>query len=140
LSEHTFAWQLYLGIFFVLLVMFAPGGLAGLIASVLTAMRSGYARTLRGPGLSALVAVLLFAVPVIILIEMTYGISWSDMARTQISLFGVVFDAANPVSWLVAAAWAIVATILLWRTGRTLGRAWADVQARIADDIQKGRA
>ena len=31
LSEWTQAWQLYLGVFFVLLVMFAPGGLASLL-------------------------------------------------------------------------------------------------------------
>ena len=140
LSEHTFAWQLYLGIFFVLLVMYAPGGLAGLIASILAVMRSGHGRGLRGVGLRALAAALLFTLPVIILIEMTYGISWSDMARTQISLFGVVFDATALWSWVVAAAWAIVAAWLLWRTGRSLGRAWSDVQARMADDIQKGRA
>src|SRR5690606_8937885 len=73
LSEHTFAWQLYLGIFFVLLVMFAPGGLAGLIASVLTIMRSGYASMLRGAGLSAIAATVFFTLPMIVLIEMTYG-------------------------------------------------------------------
>ncbi len=31
LSEYTKAWQLYLGVFFVLLVMYAPGGLSSLI-------------------------------------------------------------------------------------------------------------
>ena len=31
LSEWTQAWQLYLGLTFVLMVMYAPGGFAGLI-------------------------------------------------------------------------------------------------------------
>ena len=32
LSDYTTAWQLYLGLFFMAVVLFAPGGLAGLIA------------------------------------------------------------------------------------------------------------
>nr|MBF0685989.1 hypothetical protein [Pseudomonas sp.] len=61
-------------------------------------------------------------------------------ASTQVSLLGVVFDATTLWSWLVAATWAVVAAFLLWRAGRAMGRVWADIQGRIADDIQKGRA
>ena len=31
LSDYTTAWQLYLGLFFMAIVLFAPGGLAGLV-------------------------------------------------------------------------------------------------------------
>ena len=41
LSEYTQAWHLYLGVFFVLLVMFAPGGLASLILLNLQAAKFG---------------------------------------------------------------------------------------------------
>ncbi len=137
LSEHTYAWQLYLGVFFVLLVMFAPGGLAGVIASHLNVMRSGYFGLVRGAWFRAVASGLFFFLPMVILIEMTYGISWSQVASTQVSLLGIVFDATALWSWLLAGAWALVGAFLLWRTGRALGRAWGDVQSRMAADIQK---
>ena len=138
LSEHTYAWQLYLGLFFVLLVMFAPGGLAGVIASHLNVIRSGYFGMVRGAWTRAIVAGLLFALPMIVLIEMTYGISWSQVASTRVSLAGIVFDATTAWSWALASAWAVAAAWLLWRAGRKLGRVWGDAQARIAEDLRKG--
>jgi branched-chain amino acid transport system permease protein len=44
LSEYTNAWQLYLGIFFVLLVMYAPGGLASLVMMNLRVLSSASSR------------------------------------------------------------------------------------------------
>ncbi|MCK7497767.1 MAG: hypothetical protein MZW92_48670 [Comamonadaceae bacterium] len=43
------AWQLYLGVFFVLLVMFAPGGLSSLILLNLRVAKFGKFRRLRDP-------------------------------------------------------------------------------------------
>ncbi len=53
LSDYTTAWQLYLGLFFMAIVLFAPGGLAGLIMMHLAALRT---RALAGIVRSYLVA------------------------------------------------------------------------------------
>lgn len=133
LSEHTYAWQLYLGVFFVLLVMYAPGGLAGLIATNLRIMRSGLFSMVRRSWLAVLAAAAFFAVPVVVLIEMTYGLSWSQVASTKVPMFGIPFDATTAWSWVVAIGWTAFAAWLLWRAGRALGRDWGTVQERLAN-------
>ena len=45
LSDFTTAWQLYLGVFFIVMVLFAPGGLAGLVANHVAVARSGRLHT-----------------------------------------------------------------------------------------------
>ena len=41
LSGFTKAWQLYLGLFFVLMVVYAPGGVASLILMQIPIIRAG---------------------------------------------------------------------------------------------------
>lgn len=140
LSEHTYAWQLYLGVFFVLLVMYAPGGLAGLIAANLRIMRSGLFGMVRRSWFAALAATAFFALPAVVLIEMTYGLSWSQVASTSVPMLGIPFDATTAWSWMVAVAWAALAAWLLWRAGRALGRDWGAVQERLANAQPEERA
>lgn len=139
LSEHTYAWQLYLGIFFVLLVMYAPGGLAGLIAANLRLVRAGCFGMVRRSWWAALAAAAFFALPAVVLIEMTYGLSWSQVASSQVVLFGMPFDATTLRSWVVAIAWAALAAAWLWRAGRALARDWGLAQERLSQ-IQTGEA
>ncbi|HSV47876.1 MAG TPA: branched-chain amino acid ABC transporter permease, partial [Ramlibacter sp.] len=48
LSDYTMAWQFYLGAMFVLFVMYAPAGLAGIVASNWRVLRAGlFRRVLR---------------------------------------------------------------------------------------------
>src|SRR5690606_15298731 len=140
LSEHTYAWQLYLGIFFVLLVMYSPGGLAGLIATNIRVMRSGMFGIVRTSWLRTLAAALFFALALILLIEMTYGISWSQVASTNVPMFGIPFDATATWSWVVAIAWAALAGWLLWRAGTALSRDWGEVQSRLSNPKREGTA
>ena len=49
LSDYTKAWQLYLGVFFVMMVMFAPGGVASLVLMNLRVMKYGLFARLRDP-------------------------------------------------------------------------------------------
>ena len=75
LSEITKAWLLYLGLFFIVMVMYAPGGLASLIMMNIRLMR----HRLFTPLIPALVKItfaslILFA-SLVVLIEMTYH--WS---------------------------------------------------------------
>jgi branched-chain amino acid transport system permease protein len=55
LSELTKAWLLYLGLIFLFMVMYAPGGIASLIMMNLRVAAFGKLRTLLGelPGLGA---------------------------------------------------------------------------------------
>ena len=132
LSDHTKAWLLYLGLFFMLMVMFAPGGIASLIMMqlpVIARKRFGelvphYAKT-GAAGLLVLAALVLT-------VEMTYKISVDSANGTAMKLLGVEFDAAA-APWALAAGLWIVGGWLFDRARRGLARAWGDIQSDIAE-------
>jgi branched-chain amino acid transport system permease protein len=98
LSEWTQAWLLYLGLVFLGMVMYAPGGAASLLAQML-AWRGKVSAAAIGVGCSALLA-LLGAVG---MVEMTYHLQRNAAAGPQLPFFGVTLDASAPASWWGAA-------------------------------------
>jgi branched-chain amino acid transport system permease protein len=132
LSDHTKAWLLYLGLFFMMTVMFAPGGIASLIMMqlpVIARKRFGelvphYART-GAAGLLVLAALVLT-------VEMTYKVSVDSSNGTVMKLFGVEFDAAGALPWTVAIGLWIVGGWLFNAARRRLAQAWGEIQADIA--------
>ena len=81
LSGFTKAWLLYLGLFFVLMVLYAPGGLASLILMQFQVIRAGRWRELLVPYALAALAGLLALAGVIGLVEMVYRLSEPARAR-----------------------------------------------------------
>jgi branched-chain amino acid transport system permease protein len=132
LSDHTKAWLLYLGLFFMMTVMFAPGGIASLIMMqlpVIARKRFGelvphYART-GAAGVLVLAALVLT-------VEMTYKVSVDSANGTVMKLFGVEFDAAGALPWAIAAGLWIVGGWLFNAARRRLAQAWGEIQADIA--------
>jgi branched-chain amino acid transport system permease protein len=132
LSSLTHAWLLYLGLFFVLIVMFVPGGIASLLmkqvpliaARKLGRMLPSYAIAL-GAGLILLAALILS-------VELIYKLQIDSDNGTIMSLAGFGFDASSIKPWAVAAAlW--LAGALGWRAALLrVHRAWDDVQVDMA--------
>lgn len=101
LSDHTAAWQLYLGLFFILMVMYAPGGIAGLMMRAIVKLRSGTAGAwqllaMQAAGLAALL------LGVIVLIEMAYQHSFGQALGSVMQLWGQQIDIAQWQSWGLA--------------------------------------
>jgi branched-chain amino acid transport system permease protein len=108
-STVTKAWPMYLGLFFVLVVKFAPGGLAGLLASAWQLARDPAWRV-RWPWLLPVVAAgLLASAACIALIEMTYRRTLDAEAGAVLRLFGLPLDTFSPALWLVLVAVALSA-------------------------------
>jgi branched-chain amino acid transport system permease protein len=111
ISTVTKAWPLYLGLFFVLVVKFAPGGLAGLLVSAWQLARDREWRA-RWPSLAPAGAACAVAVAAAIaLIEMTYRRTLDPEAGAVLRLFGLPLDTTSAANWLAvllagaAAAW-----------------------------------
>ncbi len=106
LSDISPAWYLYLGLIFVMMVMFAPGGLAGLIMMhdpIRRAAPHMFARML--PAYAAACGVTLVAlVGGIGLIEMAYFLSTTTSVNTAFTLYGIALDAADFWPWLICIA------------------------------------
>ncbi len=108
LSEFTKAWQLYLGLFFILIVMYAPGGLASLIMMNIRVAAHGYFRRILPLGFSLLLACAIGLLGLIILIELLYHRTLESAMGMEMNLFGQVVDTSAPSAWFTGAALSLV--------------------------------
>ncbi|MFN7780098.1 MAG: branched-chain amino acid ABC transporter permease [Betaproteobacteria bacterium] len=104
LSEFTKAWQLYLGLFFVLLVMYAPGGLASLILMNLRVLKLRKFARLRDPYFGVIAAAALLAAGVVMLVELTYHLTLDYAAGPQVRVFGLPLSTDRAESWVLMAS------------------------------------
>jgi branched-chain amino acid transport system permease protein len=133
LSSYTQAWQLYFGLFFVLMLMFAPGGISSLIALHAPVLRARWTvqAWLLLAYLAAAAAALVLILGVIALVEMTYHLKMADQLGKAFKLFGVGLDTDRPGAWLGAAAVALLGGVLLCFAVKPVRRAWAAVNAQL---------
>jgi len=106
LSDLTEAWYLYLGILFVTIVMYAPGGLAGLITMHEPIWKTDYRLLgrLARPYAAAAGASVVALTGVLGLVEMLYYRGTSRFGSgTEFSLFGIAVDTADVLPWLACA-------------------------------------
>ena len=102
LADYTEAWVLYLGIDFVAIVMFTPGGLAGLIVMHEPVWRTDVRllRTLALPYFLAILSSVITAIGIIGLIEMIYFITIIAIGHTDMHLFGIAVNVNEVLPWL----------------------------------------
>ncbi|NRR30269.1 branched-chain amino acid ABC transporter permease [Oxalobacteraceae bacterium] len=132
LSEFTPAWQLYLGLFFVLLVRYAPAGLASLIMQLLRVSTHGYFGRV-GPGLALLgLAVLPGLLAFVAGVEMLYHLTLDAANGSIKQLFGMAVDTATVQPWCICAGLLLI-SVLAWRKLHgPFSETWQAVQADIA--------
>jgi branched-chain amino acid transport system permease protein len=136
LSELTQAWLLYLGLVFLFMVMYAPGGLASLIMMNLRMAAFGKLGRMTGSYVGvALAAVVLFAGSGA-LIEMVYHLQLNAALGSQTRFLGVPLDTASTGSWAGAAALLAVGAALFEWARRGFARRWGQAQAEIEQAIQ----
>lgn len=130
LSGFTRAWLLYLGLFFVLMVMYAPGGIAALIVMQFPVIRAGRWRELLGPYALAALAALVALAGLIGLVEMVYRLS-EPGASTVLTVLGVAFDARGAASWFTFAAVLAAGLAALRLAARRVGERWSALQLEL---------
>lgn len=127
LANVTEAWLLYIGLFFLTMVLFAPQGLAGIIMVHEPVWQAGQMMRLIPHYLKlALTGGMIFAGGALI-IEMNYHLA-SYQARLPMKLIGVEFSASSWKPYAVAFLM-IVAGVWLTRLGsRGLRSSWQEVR------------
>jgi branched-chain amino acid transport system permease protein len=128
LSGFTKAWLLYLGLFFVVMVLYAPGGLASLVLMQLPVIRSGRWRALAAPYAAAALAGAMALAGLIGIVEMVYRLS-EQGASTVLSVLDLSFDARAVLPWVFFGFSFFVGIILLRFAERFFVRRWAEVKA-----------
>jgi branched-chain amino acid transport system permease protein len=140
LSEFTKAWLLYLGLIFLFMVMYAPGGIASLIMMNLRVASFGKLRRL-WPSYLALGAALLLALAgAASLIEMVYHLQLGAATGPELSFIGLRLDTRGWAAWLGAALALAVGFGLFELARRRFARHWSEVQSEIELEIKRREA
>lgn len=117
LSNYTRAWQLYLGIFFILIVMYAPGGISSLLIKGLHPKALKRAALLWPLVLAICVSGLLAMLGLVSLIEMLFHHNLEFASGPALRLFGVSLDTSLSTSYIVIG-------VLVFVSGCGLRWAW----------------
>ncbi len=116
LAKMTQAWLLYLGVVFLFMVMYAPGGLAGGVAELWRACRgqdaarSSWAARSCGPLVPLLALLVTGGVGLAgaaAMVEMLYHLQWQSALGDEVSFLGVTLRPSAPSHWW-GAAWVML--------------------------------
>jgi branched-chain amino acid transport system permease protein len=140
LSEWTKAWLLYLGLIFLFMVMYAPGGVASLIMMNLRVAAYGKLRRLWVAYLALAGTALGVLGGVAVMIEMVYHVQLNPALGTQMTLLGATLDARGVDSWFGAVFVVLVSAVLFELTRRSFQRQWGDAQEEIEREIKRREA
>jgi branched-chain amino acid transport system permease protein len=136
-SEFTRAWLLYLGLIFMLMVMYAPGGVASLIMMNARVAAFGRLKDLwvsyLALGCTALVALLGVAA----MIEMVYHLQLNAALGPQVKFMGATLDARGMNSWFGAVFVLLTGLALFEASRRQFVRQWGDTQETIEREIKR---
>jgi branched-chain amino acid transport system permease protein len=137
LSEITKAWLLYLGLLFLVMVMFAPGGFSSLIAMNLRVAAFGKWRrlALTYVGLFATGAVWLLGAAAIV--EMVYHVQLGSAMGQTIKFVGQELDTRNIASWVGAVVLLVVGGVLFEMVRRRFKAKWDTIQEEIEKEIHR---
>ncbi len=131
LSEFTQAWLLYLGLVFMVMVMYAPGGIASLIMMNLRVARHGKLRALL-PAYGVLAAAaLVLLVAVAALVEMVYHRQLNAAMGSVVNFMGVALDTTSAQSWLGLLAVLVLGGWAFSLAQRHFGAQWDAAQEAI---------
>ena len=134
LSGLTRAWLLYVGLVFVLMVMLAPGGIAGLIMANLRVVRSRRCGPLIGLYGGLLLTSLLALAGAAAMVEMVYHRQLDAALGSQLQFLGWALDTASALSWWTAAALMATGVGLFEPLRRLFAQRWNVIQLAIQND------
>jgi branched-chain amino acid transport system permease protein len=131
----TEAWPFYFGLLFLLVVLYAPGGIAGILVEQIRLWRSGDLRRLWPSYLLASVPAAILVVAIVFLVEMSYALVNSSKtgSTAELRVLGLSLDAGRALTWIAGAAALALGVALL----RAAARKIAD--DRYARPVPQGR-
>ena len=137
LSELTKAWLLYLGLTFLFMVMFAPGGLASLIMMNLRVASFGKLKPMLGKYAILALTGLVTLFGAAAMVEMVYHLQLNEALGPQLTFLGVALNAKSVSSWLLAAVVMLVGLGFFELTRRKFALQWGSAQEFIEKEIKR---
>ncbi|MDI3380529.1 branched-chain amino acid ABC transporter permease [Xenophilus aerolatus] len=140
LSELSKAWLLYMGLAFLFMVMFAPGGIASLIMMNLRVAKFGKFNRFWGLYAGLLVTGALMVVGAAAIVEMIYHIQLNAAMGPKVHFFGSELDTSSTTHWVGAVALMVIGGGLLEVVRRRFVRTWGTAQEEIEAQIKRAEA
>lgn len=137
LSEFTSAWLLYLGLIFLFMVMFAPGGVASLIMMNVRVAAFGHLRKLWVSYVALALTALVVLLGVAVMIEMVYHLQLNAALGPDIRFMGTVLNSRGLDSWLGAIFVMLTGLGCFELCRRQFAREWAQIQESIEQEIKR---
>jgi branched-chain amino acid transport system permease protein len=140
LSDYTKAWQLYLGIFFIVIVMFAPGGVASIVMLNVRLLKFGkFRRVWRYLGVLCAMALVALC-GVIMMIEMLYHRALDADNGTVMKLFAWDVDTVATAPWAIAVALLVIGVVGIRIIRPAYQTVWSDVSIEIEQALRRADA
>jgi branched-chain amino acid transport system permease protein len=133
LSDLTSVWQLYFGLFFISVVTFAPGGITGLLMMHRPLIRGGTLGSVLPYYAIALIPTLALVAGLVLAIETIVHNTVSPGDDPNVRAFGMSFNAASPITWIVALFLIAAGFVAARNTWSRLARAWDDALTAARD-------
>jgi branched-chain amino acid transport system permease protein len=140
LSEFTKAWLLYLGLIFLFMVMYAPGGVASLIMMNLRVAVYGHLRKLWVSYLALALTALVVLVGAAAMIEMIYHLQLNAALGSELTFLGTKLDSKGLNSWFGSAFVMLTGLGLFEVCRRQYAREWSQIQEDIEKEIKRREA
>ena len=137
LSEFTKAWLLYLGLMFLFMVMFAPGGIASLIMMNVRIAKFGKLKDLLSIYAALAVTGLFGLFGVGALLEMVYHRQLNAALGSELHYLGATLDSAHMDSWISMTAVMFVGFGVFELVRRRFVKQWSLVQEHIENEIKR---
>jgi branched-chain amino acid transport system permease protein len=140
LSELTKAWLLYLGLVFLFMVMYAPGGIASLIMMNMRVAAFGRLKELWVSYLALAVTAFITLIGAAAMIEMVYHLKLNAALGPELHFMGATLNAQGANSWFGAAFVMATGIGLFEVTRRHFVRQWGQIQEFIEKEMKRREA
>ena len=140
LSELTKAWVLYLGLLFLFMVMYAPGGVASLLLMNLRLASFGKLRELWTAYLALGGTAFVMLAGAGAMVEMVYHLQLNSALGPELRFLGTALNAHSAESWFGAAMVAVVGLGLFELVRRRYIADWERIQEEIEKEIKRREA
>lgn len=140
LSELSKAWLLYLGLVFLFMVMFAPGGVASLIMMNLRVAKFGKFKRFWGIYAGLIATGVLMVAGAAAIVEMIYHMQLNAALGPELPFAGLTLDTSSAANWTAAAALFFVGLGLFEIVRRRFVRTWGHAQEEIEAEIKRREA
>jgi branched-chain amino acid transport system permease protein len=140
LSELTKAWLLYLGLIFLFMVIYAPGGVASLIMMNLRVAAFGFLRKLWVGYLALAVTALVALLGAAAMVEMVYHLQLNAALGPDMVFMGMPLNAKGLNSWFGAGFVLLTGLGLFELCRRQFLHQWGEIQQDIEKEVKRREA